>query len=97
MKRLQRCTQNLQILNAELLSALLRWHFEHQMPVGIAALAHLRSKVDRERANDAVTRLHLDRVEVGQVWVKSGAVLLHPVQRAGVAGDEKSSYAVILS
>lgn len=42
----------------------------------------------RQGADDAVAGLDEGRVEVRQVLVVGDAVLLRPIERAGVAGDE---------
>ena len=94
MKRLQRSAQRLQIVRAEFLAALLRWHLQRQVQVGRTARAHLRGQVHGQRANHGVAALHLGRVQVWHMAVKRGAALLHPLQGAGVAADEPGGHAV---
>lgn len=62
------------------------------MQIGRTACADLRRKVDWQRADNGITALHLGWIEVGHVAIEGGAVLLHPLQCARVAADEKGSH-----
>ena len=92
MERLQRSTQRQQLVHAELAAARLLRRRQHQVQIGRTTRAHLRSQVHGQRADDGVAALHIGRVEVRHMAIERGAVLLHPLQGAGVAADEPGSH-----
>ena len=94
MKALQRSTERLQIIGTQFSPARLRRHLKRQMPVHRTACTHPCGQIDRQRADDGVARLHLRGIEVRHMPVKGRAVLVHPVQGAGVAADEPSGHEV---